>query len=166
MALSIVKPYVDTPIAGNPTPKLDLAPVNFPVDFAVVSDVPGELSVTNTTCPTDRTEKFRFACSDVKDVYKGAGIDPNLYTASRYGTSVLVQLTDIYSVVDSVDPKYQAALPLSGHIVLKMPNNQLLTGEMIQAFLGRLCDGMFNTGVADSARLKSLLRGSLKPKGM
>lgn len=166
MALSIVKPYVDTPIAGNPTPKLDLATVNFPADFAVVSDVPGEVVVTNTTSPTDRPEKFRFACSDVKDVYKGSGIDPNLYSPSRYGASILIQLTDTYSVIDSVDPTYQNALPLSGHIVLKVPNNQLLTGDMIKAFLGRLCDGAFSTGLADSARLQSLLRGSLKPKGM
>lgn len=164
--LTIVKPYVDTPIAGNPTLSLPLAPVNFPADFAVVSDVPGEVQVTNTTCPTDRPEKFRFAYSEVKDVFKGTGIDPNLFTPSRYGASVLVQLTDIYSITDSVDPKYQAALPLSGHIVLKVPNNQLLTGEMIKAFLGRLSDGVFNTGVTDTIRLQSLLRGSLKPKGL
>lgn len=166
MALELRKPYVDTAISGSPALKLDLAPVNFPVDFAVVSDVPGENQITNTTCPTDRPERFRFACSDVKDVYKGSGIDPNLYTASRYGTSVLVQLSDVYSIVDTVDPTYQAALPISGHIVLKVPNNQLVTGEVIKAFLGRLCDGMFNTGVVDTARLQSLVRGSLKPKGM
>lgn len=166
MALELRKPYVDTAIAGNPTLKLDLAPVNFPVDFAVVSDVPGENQITNTTCPTDRPEKFRFACSDVKDIYRGSGIDPNLYTPSRYGSSILIQLSDVYSVVDTANPAYQAALPLTGHIVLKVPNNNLITGEVIRSFLGRLCSGAFGTGVVDTARLQSLVRGSLKPKGM
>lgn len=166
MALRLNVPYTDTPVSGSPTLNLGLMPVNFPVDFSVMEDVAGEVIVTNSTCAVDRPERFRFAASDVKDVYKGTDIDPNLYTPSRRGVSVVIQLTDVYSLTDDTNTSYQAALPVSGHLVLKMPNNALLTGDMVKTFLSRLVDGAFTTGLVDTARLQSLLRGSLRPKGL
>lgn len=166
MPLELKKVSVDTPISGSPTLNLLLAPLNYAVDFAVVQDTPGEVKISNVTCPTDRPELMRFAVSEVRDIYKGANIDPNLYTPSRRGVSLVVGLSSVYSITDTANASYTAAVPISGHIVLKMPNNQLLTGQMIKDFLARLTDGMFNTGVVDTTRLQSLFRGSLRPKGM
>lgn len=163
MAKSVVKNYTDTPISGVTSLTLPISVVNFGKDFRVKSDEPGEAILTNLTSPIDRPEKFRFAMSDIKDIYKNSGIDANLYSPSRRGVSVLVQLTDTYSVSDSVDTKYDVALPMEAHLVIKVPSNELITSQMIQDFVGRLTSGLFESGVVNTNRIKSLFRGSLIP---
>lgn len=166
MALVLTKPYTDTAVSGVTSLSMPLSIVNIPADFAVKSEVTGETVITNLTCPTDRPEKCRFAVSDVADIYRGSGIDANLYTPSRKGISLVVALNDVFNITDSVDATYQAAVPLSAHIVLKLPANSLITGTVVKDFVGRLNDFLFSTGVVDTARLESLMRGSLTPKGL
>lgn len=166
MAKSVVKNYTDTPISGVTSLTLPMSVVNFGKDFRVKSDEPGEAILTNLTSPIDRPERFRFAMSDIKDIYKNSGIDANLYSPSRRGVSVLVQLTDTYTVSDSTDTKYDVALPMEAHLVIKVPSNELITSQMIQDFVGRLTNGLFESGVVNTDRIKSLFRGSLIPTGM
>lgn len=163
MAKSVVKNYTDTPINGVTSLTLPISVVNFGKDFRVKSDEPGEAILTNLTSPIDRPEKFRFAMSDIKDIYKNSGIDANLYSPSRRGVSVLVQLTDTYTVSDSTDTKYDVALPMEAHLVIKVPSNELITSQMIQDFVGRLTNGLFESGAVNTNRIKSLFRGSLIP---
>lgn len=166
MAKSVVKNYTDTPISGVTSLTLPMSVVNFGKDFRVKSDEPGEAILTNLTSPIDRPEKFRFAMSDIKDIYKNSGIDANLYSPSRRGVSVLVQLTDTYTVSDSTDTKYDVALPMEAHLVIKVPSNELITSQMIQDFVGRLTNGLFESGAVNTNRIKSLFRGSLIPTDM
>lgn len=166
MAKSVVKNYTDTPISGVTSLTLPMSVVNFGKDFRVKSDEPGEAILTNLTSPIDRPERFRFAMSDIKDIYKNSGIDANLYSPSRRGVSVLVQLTDTYTVSDSTDTKYDVALPMEAHLVIKVPSNELITSQMIQDFVGRLTNGLFESGVVNTDRIKSLFRGSLIPTDM
>lgn len=163
MAKSVVKNYTDTPISGVTSLTLPMSVVNFGKDFRVKSDEPGEAILTNLTSPIDRPEKFRFAMSDIKDIYKNSGIDANLYSPSRRGVSVLVQLTDTYTVSDSTDTKYDVALPMEAHLVIKVPSNELISSQMIQDFVGRLTNGLFESGAVNTNRIKSLFRGSLIP---
>lgn len=163
MAKSVVKNYTDTPISGVTSLTLPISVVNFGKDFRVKSDEPGEAILTNLTSPIDRPEKFRFAMSDIKDIYKNSGIDANLYSPSRRGVSVLVQLTDTYTVSDSTDTKYDVALPMEAHLVIKVPSNELISSQMIQDFVGRLTNGLFESGAVNTNRIKSLFRGSLIP---
>lgn len=163
MAKSVVKNYTDTPISGVTSLTLPISVVNFGKDFRVKSDEPGEAILTNLTSPIDRPEKFRFAMSDIKDIYKNSGIDANLYSPSRRGVSVLVQLTDTYTVSDSTDTNYDVALPMEAHLVIKVPSNELISSQMIQDFVGRLTNGLFESGAVNTNRIKSLFRGSLIP---
>lgn len=166
MAKSIVYNRTDTPISGVTSLTIPIGLVNYGADFRVKSNEPGEVVITNLTSPTDRPEKFRFAMSDIKDIYRNSGIDPSLYAPSKRGISILGQLTDVWTVVDSADPSYDVALPMEAHIVMKIPASDYITADMVLAFLGRTVNSLLETGVNNSNRLKALLRGSLLPLDM
>lgn len=163
---SVLLNRTDTAISGVTSLELARGLVNFGADWRTRSDEPNEVLITNLTSPIDRPEKFRFAMNDIKDIYRNAAIDPTLYAPSRRGASVLCQLVDTWTIVDSAAPSYEVALPVEGHIVLKIPANELINADMVITFLGRLVSGLFATGSVTSDRLKAMLRGSLLPPDM
>lgn len=163
MAKSVSVNYTDTPISGVSSLTLDRGLVNFGADFKVKSDEPDEVVVTNLTSPVSFPEKFRFGASEVADVYKGAGIEPSLYAPSRRGVSILGQVTEVWTVTDSVDASYQVALPVSAHLVIKVPQSDQITPAMVQALVGRLVSGLYETGSETTTRIQAMLRGALKP---
>lgn len=166
MAKSVVLNHTDTPISGNPTPKLTRGLVNYAADFTVKSMTPEDVVITNLTSPVPYPEKFQFGSSEVSDVYKGAGIDPSLYAPSRRGVSLFAKNTSIWTVVDSVDTTYQVALPVSCHVVIRVPNNELITPAMVDALLGRTISAFYETGTEATTRIGALLRGSLLPSDL
>lgn len=158
--------YTDTPIVGNPVNTLPRGNVNFGSDFRVKSNATGEIVLTNITSPIDRPEKVRIAFSDVSNIYTGTDIDPSVYAPSKRGFSLLAQVTDIFSVTDSVDPLLRIDLPCSVHLVAKGPASGYVTAAMLITMISRLLSVLFETGVAstDLSRLNALMRGSLTPK--
>lgn len=119
------------------------------------------------TSPLDAPEKFRFAHNDVVDVYKNSGIDPTMYYLSRRGTQILCQLTDVYKVTDTNDASYLAMLPVEAHVVLRLPNNELITEDIALGLVGRMLGGLFDPSVSPSgSRMKAMLRGALMPSAL
>lgn len=163
MATLVNTGYTDTPINGNPVLNLLRGSVNFGEDFRLKSQSPTEVVISNLTSPVDRQEKFRFSYSDIANIYSGTDIDPSVYAPSKRGYSVLVQLTETFSVTDSAVPSYRVDLPISAHIVLKLPANENLTSTMIQTIVARLVSGLYETGLTTTSRIASLSRGSLIP---
>lgn len=155
--------YTDTPIDGVTTLVLDRGKLNFGADFSPVNLKNGEATVTNVTSPQDRPEKLRFAISRIDNIYKGSGISPSAQAASVRGTNLLVQLTEVASITDTVDPSFRVDVPISAHIVLKIPAIEQITEDQLIAVVGRLVSGLFETGKTDSVRLSRLVRGSLLP---
>lgn len=156
--------YTDTAIAGVTGLDFPRGLVNFDADFRVKSDKPGqEVVLTNTTSPIDRPEKLRIAYSDVANVYNGTGIDPSVSAPTKRGISILVQETSVLSVSDSVDADFRLDLPLSCHLVIKVPASEYVTADDVLASIGRLLSGLFDTGLETNARLNAILRGSLVP---
>lgn len=167
MAISIDAGYTDTSIEDVTELNFARGLVNFDADFRVKSNTPGkEVVLTNITSPIDRPEKFRISYSEVSNVYNGTGIDQSAYAASKKGVSVLVQLTEVLSVVDSADADYRVDLPVSYHLVIKVPASGNIPAASIQAGIGRLLSGLYETGSTATSRLESILRGSLVPSGM
>lgn len=164
MAKSVITNYTDTTIVGGSTPTITIAAVNFGADFRVEKESTKEATITNITSPIGLPEKFRYAVSTVPDIYAGTSVDRARYAPSKQGVSVLVQLTDTLSVVDSEDPTYSVALPMSAHLVLKVPSNENISSEMIKSFIGRMLSGFFDTGSATNDRIQALLRMSMLPK--
>lgn len=162
MAYSIAYNVSDTPISGADM-KLQLPAVNFSTDFRVERDEPDELIVTNLTSPIGIPERFRFGFSTIANVYNGTRIEPAMRSQMIQGVSVLCQLNDTWTVTDSADPTYSILLPVSCHVVLKVPNSPALTGDNIQYLLTRTISGLMPQGQVGTQRLAALLRGSLRP---
>lgn len=166
MTKSVNVGYTDTPIPDVTTLTFPRGKVNFGADFRVKNETASEVVITNLTTPVDRPEKFRISYSDVANIYSGSDVDPSVYAPSKRGVSVLCQLTETFSVTDSVDSTFRIDLPVSAHLVLKVPASEYLTGTMILDLVGRLVSGLFETGSVTDGRVKSLLRGSLLPKDL
>lgn len=163
MAKELSVNYTDTAVTGGTAVELLLPQLNYAKDFRVTKDEPSEAIITNLTSPLDQPERFRFAHNLVQDVYRQSGIDPTLYYATRKGTQILCQLTDIYKVTDSADASYLALLPVEAHVVIKVPNNDLLTPQAVEALVSRMLAGLYETTAGQYTRLQSMLRGALLP---
>lgn len=164
MSRSLNLNRTDTAIAGNPTQNLTRGNVNFDTDWRVKTNNPGkEVVLTNVTSPIDCPERFRIAYTEIGNVYAGSGVEKSVYAPTTRGVSVLVQLTEVLTVTDSTDAAYRVDLPVSYHLVIKVPANELITESVVQAGVARLLSGLYDTGVTTTARLAGLLRGSLVP---
>jgi len=163
MAKVVNKGYTDTPVEGVSSLTFPRAVLNFKADFRVKGNQPNEVVLTNITSPVDRTEQIRIAFSNVANVYSGTSIEPSLAAPTKRGISLLCQVTDVISVTDSADPDYRIDLPVSYHLVIKVPANENLTTTLIQEGLGRMISGIFDTGSIALTRLEALIRGSLVP---
>lgn len=166
MAKVVNKGYTDTPIEGVTSLTFPRGLLNFAKDWRIKQNSPGEVVLTNITSPVDRPEQIRMACSNIANVYSGSGIEPSLAAPTKRGISVLAQVTEIISVTDDADPDYRVDLPVSYHVVIKIPANENLTAAMIQEGLGRLVSTMFETGSTQLTRIEALVRGSLVPSDL
>lgn len=163
MAKVVNKGYTDTPVSGVTSLTFPRAILNFGADFRVKSNQPGEAVLANITSPVDRPETLRIAYSNIANVYAGTSIEPSLIAPTKRGVSVLAQVTDIISVTDDADPDYRIDLPVSYHVVIKIPANENLTPALIQEGLGRMVSALFDTGSTSLTRIQALIRGSLVP---
>lgn len=156
--------YTDTPISGVPSLNFARGLVNIDKDFRVKNNEAGkEVVITNLTSPIDRPEKIRLTYNDVNNIYAGTGIEPTVSAPSKKGINVLAQVTDFITVTDSVDADYRVDLPLSCHLVIKVPSSEYITSNDVITILGRLLSSLFDTGVTTTSRLDAILRGSLVP---
>jgi hypothetical protein len=163
MTKVITNGYTDTPISGVSSLTFSRGLVNIAQDFRVKSNTAKEVILTNITSPIDKPENIRLAYSDVANVYSGTNIEPTVFAPSKRGTSVLVQVTDVLSITDSTDADYKIDLPLSFHLVVKVPNSEYITADVVKTGVGRLLSGLFDTGSTSNSRLEAILRGSLVP---
>lgn len=166
MSKSLSMNFTDTAIPDVSTLDFPRGLVNYGADFRVKSDEPTEAIITNLTSPTVFPERIRFSVSDVSNIYQGTSIEPSLYAPTKRGVSVLVQVTENWTVTDSSDATYQVALPVSAHLVIKVPNHELVTPAAVQTLVGRLVSCLYETGDEGTTRIGSLLRGSLLPSGI
>lgn len=155
--------YTDTAISGVTTLTFPRGLVNFKADWRVKQDEPDEAILTNLSSPVVYPERMRISGSDVANVYSGSSVEPSLYAPTKKGRSILVQVNEIWKVTDTADATYEVALPVQCHLVIKVPNHELVTPAAIQTLIGRAVSGLFETGSTDTTRVGSLLRGSLLP---
>lgn len=164
MAKVINRGYVDTPVEGVTALTFDRAILNIDKDFRVKSNKDGkEVLLTNITSPIDRPENIRIAYTDIANVYNGTGVDPSVSAPTKRGVSILAQVTDVLSVSDDTNSDYRVDLPVSAHLVLKVPASEFITAAEVKILLGRLLSSLFDTGSTSTSRLEAILRGSLVP---
>lgn len=163
MTKVITNGYTDTPIDGVSTLTFPRGLVNLKQDFRVKSSNGKEVVLTNITSPIDRPEQIRIAATDIANIYNGTSIEPSALAPTKRGVSVLAQVTDVVSVTDDTDADYRVDLPLSAHLVIKVPASEYVNAETVKTLVGRLLSSLFDTGSSTNARLEAILRGSLEP---
>lgn len=165
MAQVISYGYTDTAISGVTSLTFPRGLINFGKDFCVQKNGTTDVTLTNLTSPIDQPERFRFAISDIPNIYTsiGAGIDPSVWGANKQGESLLIQLTEVISVTDPTAPDYRVDLPLTCNITLKVPKSSLISTDYLLTFIGRAVSGAFETGSTSTAGIKRLAHGSLIP---
>lgn len=160
--------YTDTPITGGKQRSFKAAPVNFGADFRPTIQKVDETVVTNITSPTDRPETYRFAFQDIKDIYRNAGVSAGFVGPVRSGRSIVVQHNATYAAQETDSATNVTEdhfhLPVGMHLVMRVPNSELITPELVIAQLERLLAGLQETGSDGNTRLLALMRGSMKPK--
>lgn len=166
MPKSISVGYTDTAISGVTTLPFSRGLVNYGANFREKSVTPTEVVLTNITSPVDAPETFRFACTDVKNIYTGTSIDAAQMSPAKAGVSLLCELKDTISVTDPDNTDLDLRLPISYHVVIKIPRTGDITSEMIMTGLGRLVSGLFDTGSTTTTRLDAMIRGSLVPSDL
>lgn len=158
--------HTDTPISGVTELSLERGLVNYGADFKVKVEMADSVILTNLTSPITAPEQFKFSVQDVANVYTGTAVDPNFYSPSKKGVSLLAQCNEVWTVTDTEDSTYQVELPVQAHIVLKVPKNENITPAMVEALLGRVVSGLYETGSEGTTRLQAMLRGSMKPSDL
>jgi hypothetical protein len=158
--------YTDTADAGSATRSYTRANLNWPVDFVPTEKSDMKFQAANKTSPIDQLETVRVQASEVSDVYKGTSIDPSVYAPSRKGLSIVAQVNDILRVTDSVDAAFQLDLPISAHLVIKVPQSSYITADQIMAVAGRPLAALFDSNQLTSGRIANLLRGAVTPTGL
>lgn len=164
MTKSVNKNLGFTPTnADLPTHKMDWSS-----NWAVKKDAGSELVLANKVATYGYPNNIRIAVSDVADVYKGTSIDKSLYLPNRAGVSILSQATQVWTLTDSADTSYLAALPISAHLVLKLPQSEFITaGDVLSTVIGQLAGSLNDAGTGfTSARLAALMRGIKTPSGI
>lgn len=165
--MSKVKSYgfTDTPIEGVTSLTFARAILNIGKDYRVKSVTPGkEVILTNITGDRDHPQRIRISYAEVNNIYAGSGIEPSMFSPSKKGVSILVQVTDVITLTDSVDATFHIDYPVSYHFVIKVPADANVSADDIEAGLGRALSCLYDAGVSDNARLEALLRGSVLPK--
>lgn len=167
MTKSINPGYTDTPIDGVTELNFERGLLNLKEDFRIKKNDSGkEVILTNITSPIDRPENIRLAYNDVPNVYTGTGIEPSLAAPTKRGVSILAQRTEVLTVSDSTDADFRVDLPISCHLVIKVPSSEHVSAEVVKKSIGRLLSSLYDTGSESDSRLEAILRGSLTSREM
>lgn len=166
MTQSISTGYTDTPISGATPITVTRPVINFGEDFRERKQTESELVLVNLTSPLDRTEKVRYSVQNVANVYTGTDIDPSVHAPVRRGVSLLIQRTATISVTDDSAGNARVDLPVSFHIVAKVPVSEHIDASLIEQELLRTLSMAYETNSSDTSRINAMLRGSLAPKDL
>lgn len=139
-----------------------LSTVNLAADFSSTMDKPGERRLTNVKSPVPRPQTVRYAVTNVKNVYS-KGIDKAFQLQDKSGKSIVFGLTEMWSVTnDSIPNDPGFIVPVSGHMVLKLPTGIDIPADKFIEFATTVYGLVFDHGTKSDAKLNRLMRGSVE----
>jgi len=162
MSKSLGFSYSDTAFGSPATLNLVRANTNMGVDWTEKQRQTGESKIVNVNSSNDRPEQIRIAYSEVADVYKNSGIEAANMATSKKGFSLVIQLTNTGRVTESVTGDTYD-LPISTHLVIKAPNDELITAAVIETQLKRMLSSLYSDNVTTTTRLSQLMKGAVTP---
>lgn len=163
MSIVISNGYVDTTLAGVTAPTLTVPVLNYGTDFRVKVESSKETILTNTSTPLDQPETIRFGFSEIADVYSKSGLNTDQISGTLKGLNLLAQINETIKVTDTANAAFSQYLPISAHLVIKVPQSGYITPAMITTLVTRLVATLYESGVSN---LPALSKGVLTPKSL
>lgn len=154
------------PSGGSATMSVEVDNLNWSTDWAKTTNVAGNSVLTLVSAPPDQPQTARVGLTQVANVYTGTSVDPSYQLPFKRGVSAVAQLNAVYRVTDSDPSILPIDLPVSAHIVLRVPLSSLLTNDHMLAVIARTIPLLFDTSDTSSARIGKVLRGALLPEGI
>lgn len=137
----------------TPTKSLSLIPV-VTTDFAPYTKSGNRTTIVNTTSALGKEELVTYEYRLVKNIYANTSIDPSLWTPTKRGVNLFIQVKDIATASDAEDatkPVYDS--PFKASVSVQIPMNELVTDELIEAFFCRLAGAIYANGLSQWAKL-------------
>jgi hypothetical protein len=167
MSKTLTKGYADTAISGGSSQAFTLAPLNFGADFRILSNVAGEVVLTNVTCPADQPETIRVSQREVTNIYANTNIDTSAYAPVKNGTATLIEMRGNWVETDSTDASWRKIIPVKVGLTLTLPAyGSTLTGATLLNFVSRAVSAAFEQNTNDSTGLVALQHGVLLKKAV
>lgn len=163
MSKSISTLFTDTAIAGVTKPTLTVPVINYDADYRLKSTAANEVTMVNTTTSLDEDETIRLAVSEINDIYKNTGVSTDVISNTKQGYSLLVQVVRTVKVTDSTNAAYSSYLPLSAHLVIKVPKAEAVTSATILDLVTRTIAVLYDGG---TIKALAMLKGAISPKGL
>lgn len=163
MSKQISTVFNDTVIAGVTKPVLTIPVLNYDADFRLKSTTANEVSMVNTTTSLDEDETIRLSVSEINDIYKNTGISADIISNTRQGYSLLVQVVRTVKVTDPNNSAFSSYLPLSAHMVIKIPKAEGVTNDVVQDLITRTIGAFYDNG---AIKALAMLKGAISPKGL
>lgn len=133
-----------------------------PSDFTITNQGtrPASTSLSNLDSGLSTPESVNLQFSRVPNIYLNSEVEKVLQAPSRTGVKLYHNLKQTWSYTDSagVLPAYDK--PVTGSIMLTVPNDGIITVNDVKAFLEDLVESFWWDG---SLRLDRELRGSTNP---
>jgi len=121
----------------------------------------GETLYKCGTSPTTQPNTIRLAYQQVTDIFKGnpQGLTP-ASGQSVVGSSVLVQVREVWKVDDAGDTLAPIYLPVSAHMVLRLPTDDLVDAAAVGGLVKRLVGAVYRNGTdAITVAYGNVMRG-------
>lgn len=140
-----------------------VAPINFLSDFREVEDGPGKVVYTDVTAPQDQPSTVRIAQTVRPNVYAGSSIDSSVYLPNKKGTDTIIELREIWSVVDSTDASFLLQFPIRMALTMSLPDSAYVTADSVERLVARLVACLAAQGMdTPDSGIQALLHGVVK----
>jgi len=111
-------------------------------DFAdclrVLEQGPRKVIYTDITAPVDQPSTIRIAQTSRPNIYAGTSIDPSMFLPTRKGTDTIIEVREVWSIVDSVDTTYLGYAPVRAALTLTLPDGGGISAVDVLELLGRV----------------------------
>lgn len=163
MSINISTGCTDTAVSGVTAPSITMPVLNYGVDYRVKSESNKEVVLVNTSCPLDQIETVRFGFSEIANIYAKSGLNSDQISGPLKGVNVLAQINETLKVTDTANAAYSQYLPVSAHMVIKVPQSGYITPAIVNTLITRLVATLYENGVSN---ISSLTKGVLAPKSL
>lgn len=151
--------------AGGATKAFPVRDMVWATDWRVKQNQPSEILLTAARASVDRPAEIRVAVSAVKDVYDKSDIDPSHRSPYRRGLTILSQFRNVFTLTDSANPLSSVYLPVSAHLVIRIPILEQITSDVVKdAIIANVVGALFESTSVNGDRISDLMHGVLAPR--